>query len=69
VIGDEEKLGKPVGSDEINEKNTYPKLLGLEGAIHKRDEYVEKAKESLGKANASTTYLDALTEYIMERDH
>ncbi len=35
VTGDPDKLGKPVGSDEANDKNTYPKLLGLEGAIEK----------------------------------
>src|SRR5699024_455123 len=32
VIGDPEKLGKPVGSDEDKDKSTYPNLLGIEGA-------------------------------------
>ena len=30
VIGDQEKLGKPVGSDESNHKSTYVSLLGIE---------------------------------------
>ena len=30
--GNEEKIGKPVGSDTTNDKSTYPALLSLEGA-------------------------------------
>ena len=30
IVGDEEKLGKPIGSDIENHKSTYPSLLGLE---------------------------------------
>lgn len=69
VFGDEEKIGKPVGSDLENEKSTYPKLLGIEGAEAKKLDYVKKAKESLRKANADESYLMDLTELISERDH
>ncbi|WP_047984182.1 polyprenyl synthetase family protein [Ornithinibacillus californiensis] len=68
VTGDEKKLGKAVGSDEINNKSTYPKLLGLEGAIEMKNRYAEKAKELLRKANADTSRLSDLTLYISERD-
>ncbi|MDY0396486.1 polyprenyl synthetase family protein [Virgibacillus halophilus] len=36
VVGDAGKLGKSVGSDEGNLKSTYPKLLGIDGAIAKK---------------------------------
>lgn len=35
IIGDEEKLGKPIGSDESNNKTTYVSIVGIEKA--KRD--------------------------------
>ncbi|MEN1970136.1 polyprenyl synthetase family protein [Lentibacillus sp. N15] len=68
VIGDEDKLGKPVGSDENNHKSTYPKLLGLEGAKEKKRFYVEKAKRALEKAGADNSYLMDLTNYFSSRD-
>jgi len=32
VVGDEQIIGKPVGSDQRNHKATYPALFGLEAA-------------------------------------
>ncbi|MUK87173.1 polyprenyl synthetase family protein [Ornithinibacillus sp. L9] len=69
VIGDENKIGKAVGSDENNLKSTYPKLLGLDGAISRKDEYVNRAKEALAKADADISVLSALTDYFSQRDH
>lgn len=69
VTGDPKKMGKPVGSDEDNNKSTYPKLLGLEGAIQQKIEYVNKAKKALYKAHPNPTYLLALTDYLTQRDH
>lgn len=69
VIGDQEKIGKPIGSDELNEKSTYPQLLGLEGAIEQRNAYVIKAKTALNKAEADHSYLLSLTEYLTQRDY
>jgi geranylgeranyl diphosphate synthase type II len=69
VTGSEEKLGKPVGSDEGNEKSTYPKLLGIEGAIAQKENYEAKAREALKQANASNSKLELLLNYISNRDH
>lgn len=43
----EEELGKPVGSDLDNDKSTYPKLLGLEGAYDRLDRELADCKEKL----------------------
>lgn len=67
--GDPEKLGKPVGSDAANEKSTYPKLLGLEGAEQIKETYVNKAKLALKDAGAANSYLMQLTDMISKRDH
>ncbi|MFC2948215.1 polyprenyl synthetase family protein [Virgibacillus sediminis] len=69
VTGNEERMGKAVGSDESNEKSTYPKILGLEGAINKKSTYVKKAQNSLKNAGADGTLLEMLINYISERDH
>lgn len=69
ITGDEEKIGKAIGSDEDNDKSTYPKLLGLEGAIDKKNEYVQLAKNALNKTKANTSLLMALTDYFSQRDH
>lgn len=69
IIGDESKVGKPIGSDADQQKSTYPKLLGLDGAREKKNEYVKKAKEALFKANAGESRLVELTDYLTRRDH
>lgn len=42
-----EELGKPVGSDEENEKSTYPALLGMEKSVQLVDELTAEAVDSL----------------------
>ncbi|MFA1821581.1 polyprenyl synthetase family protein [Virgibacillus oceani] len=69
VTGDPEKLGKPTGSDENNNKSTYPNLLGLDGAIKHKEMYVQKAMEALKKANAQSSYLMELIDHFSQRDH
>ncbi|MEJ8776491.1 polyprenyl synthetase family protein [Pseudogracilibacillus sp. ICA-222130] len=69
VIGDQEKLGKPIGSDEENKKSTYPNLLGLEGAKNHLTAYTEKALHALQEANIEQSYLEQLLYYFGERDH
>src|SRR5699024_4392319 len=68
VTGDPDKLGKPLGSDEDNQKSTYPKLLGTNGAYDHKQQYVLKAKEALLKASAADSYLMALTDHFSQRD-
>ena len=43
VVGDEKKLGKSVGKDAKADKQTFPKLYGLEGSRKLAEECVEKA--------------------------
>ncbi|WP_416143270.1 polyprenyl synthetase family protein [Paraliobacillus zengyii] len=67
VTGDPNTIGKPIGSDETNLKSTYPKLLGLNGAIEKKEEYVKKAKNALKIANVQSSVLDELIDYLSDR--
>lgn len=68
VIGDQELLGKAVGSDKGNEKSTYPGLLGLEGAVEKRDRHYQRAMDYLTQLNLEHTTLSQLATYLVNRE-
>ncbi|WP_308017580.1 polyprenyl synthetase family protein [Alkalihalobacillus deserti] len=69
VEGDMELIGKPIGSDNGNNKSTYPNLLGLEGAKSMLNEHKDKAKKFLANVNMEQQLLLALTNYVADRDH
>lgn len=68
LVGDQEKIGKPVGSDLKQDKATYPKLFGLdESRAMARTEMVN-AIDSLSGLGESAEPLRAIARYIVERD-
>ncbi len=68
VIGDEKKIGKPVGSDEQKGKITYPAVLGLKQSYELGWEAVDKALSYLRELPCDNVhYLELLAKYIMER--
>lgn len=69
VTGDAEVIGKPVGSDVVNDKSTYPGLLGLDGAKEQKDHYVKTAESALTEAGVEGTVLSQLIHYLSTRDH
>ncbi|WP_462325067.1 polyprenyl synthetase family protein [Desulfoplanes sp.] len=68
VIGNEQDLGKPVGSDQGADKNTYPRILGIEASM-------ELARTQVGKAcsvldpfqGPHRDFLVGLAEYVLAR--
>jgi geranylgeranyl diphosphate synthase type II len=69
VEGEEEVLGKPVGSDLEKYKTTYPSLLSMKGAKQHLAQHIEAAKEALGKTDLPTIQLEKITDLIAVRDH
>lgn len=67
--GTEEKIGKPIGSDESKNKSTYPSLLTMEGAKEALDRHIKAAKEKLKETGLNTKLLEAITDLIADRDH
>lgn len=68
VIGDEEKMGKPVGSDSKHSKLTYPALLGLKQSKELGESMVQESLEALsGLENEEADFLTALAKYVMDR--
>ncbi len=71
VVGDTATLGKRQGADQQLGKNTYPALLGLEGARAKaRDLHQESlaALEYVAALGYDTSTLMALARFVIERD-
>ncbi|EMG38892.1 farnesyl-diphosphate synthase [Desulfocurvibacter africanus PCS] len=68
VVGNEQEIGKPVGSDEQAGKNTYPSLVGLAESHRLARLYVDRAVECLEEYSTSEAdFLRELAFYIVER--
>ena len=69
VTSDEATLGKPVGSDEKNDKSTIVKFYGLEKAKELVDEYTKKAIEALDIIDGDTSALKEFALYMANRTY
>ena len=67
-IGDEALLGKPVGSDEKNEKTTYVTLEGLDKAQADQKQLSEEAIAMLNEITAEKVFLKDLIGSLVNRD-
>lgn len=67
VIGDTEELGKPVGSDAANGKQTYVTLKGLAQSKADVKRYSERAMEILGSFESGNPFLSELVDELISR--
>ena len=67
VIGDEKELGKPIGSDNENEKITFVSLFGLENAQKAVTEYTKNAISALDIFGDRAEQLKKLADYLINR--
>jgi geranylgeranyl diphosphate synthase type II len=67
IIGDQELLGKDVGSDEARGKATYPALLGLSVARQRARDLRDLALESLTEFGETAEPLRQIAHYIVDR--
>ncbi len=68
VIGDENKLGKPVGNDEQRNKATYVTKYGLEKAIKILNEKTEQAINLTKEFNEKGEFFKNLAIFIKDRE-
>lgn len=68
VTSTEEVLGKPIHSDEKNEKTTYVSLMGIEGAKKIVEEYSASAIDLLHQLSGKNEYLEQLLLELIHRD-
>lgn len=68
VYGDEEKLGKPIGSDSDNDKTTYVTLVGAEKAQQDVKTLTQNAVDELS-AFDDNDFVATLSNYLIEREN
>lgn len=68
VVGDEEKLGKPIGSDADSDKETYVTLVGLKKAEEDVKLLTQKAISNIECFNNSDFVL-SLCNYLIDREN
>ena len=68
VAGDSAVLGKPVGSDEKNEKTTYVTIRGLEKASEDVAEISARALKNMDALVVKNQYLNGLLKYLIHRE-
>ena len=67
-VGTEEELGKPVGSDLEQGKNTYPSMLGISESRELAQGLVNEAVEQLAEFEGfEAQFLRKLAQYIVDR--
>lgn len=70
VVGDEQKLGKPLNSDEKLKKVTYPYFIGMEASYEKVKELTAQGKQAIAEAGFEhPERLYQIADYLMKRDH
>ena len=68
VVGDEQKIGKPVKSDEKNNKTTYVSLVGVEKAKREVERLSNNAIETLQRFQVRNIFLEELVKHLISRD-
>lgn len=68
VEGNEQKLGKPIGSDENNNKKTYISMIGLDSAKKLQEQLTNEAIEALRPFKDKANMLVELCKYLLTRE-
>lgn len=68
VTGSEKSLGKPIGSDKENNKNTYVTLFGLDKARTLSEKYSKKSIDALNIFGDKAGFLKDMTLYLLNRN-
>lgn len=67
VTGTFEELGKPIGSDERNQKATFVTYAGMEESVREVARLSEEAAEELDGLGTDTAFLKELFRYLINR--
>lgn len=69
VTGDVAKMGKNVQKDSDHGKLTYPELLGMDGSRARAKALIDQAVQHIAPFGERGQRLEALANFIIERDH
>jgi len=68
VEGNEDTIGKPVGSDQKNLKTTYPSLFGLDRSYQLAGESIQACLDSLSCFGSEADFLRQLALFTLHRE-
>lgn len=68
IIGDSDKLGKNVGSDQTNSKVTFPYYKGIETSKEEVRKLIIEAKAAINDIGINTKTLFGIADYLIYRD-
>ncbi|MDF2546461.1 MAG: polyprenyl synthetase family protein [Anaerosolibacter sp.] len=69
IFGNEEKLGKKIGSDIENNKSTYPSIHGIDQSIAKVNELFHRSLAVLQEFDTKSAFFMELADYLVKRDY
>lgn len=69
VAGNQDLIGKPLGSDEKNHKSTYVSLLGMEKSHRLARDAVESCQKALGNFGPEADFLRQLAYHTLNRQN
>lgn len=68
VVGEQEKVGKPIGSDQNNHKTTYVTLYSLEQAMEIANNHIQMAKKQLSCMKIQSDWLLEFANMMISRE-
>lgn len=68
-IGDENKLGKKIGQDSINNKFTYPAIYGIKKSKEIAKKYTKKSISFLEQIDKDTSILENISNFLLKRTY
>lgn len=67
IVGDSKLLGKNTGSDEANQKSTWPSLMGIEESKKKAVEYCRNAVKNIKDLAEKEHFLNKEEQYFLQK--
>lgn len=67
VVGTQEELGKPIGSDEKNHKQTFVSMNGMEQSVKQVEKMSREAMEIIDSVGGDNTFLKELIVSLIHR--
>lgn len=69
IEGDPAIMGKASGSDALNDKMTFPGIIGVEASKKYAKHLIEESLDALTAFDEKASPLRAIADYIINRDH
>ncbi len=69
IVGNPDVMGKAIGSDVLNDKMTFPAIIGLDASKKYAQTLIDNANNAISKFDKNADPLRAIANYIINRDH